>query len=121
MYIEQLVPTPKHAVGEKYDERVETARFLIDQGFAKAAARELPPVEVYWSVVQDEIRGTVCLVAKCNRDACGSYRFFGDPALLSQDCYRYHHGCLEPPTPPPANIVRAYEDSRLWCISDSAL
>src|SRR5882724_4945875 len=109
MFIEILHPTPAHpTVGEKYDERIETARYLLDQGYAKEATRELPPVEVHWSVAQDELSGLVCIVAKCNRENCSRYRFFGDPRLLSQDRYRFFHGCLALPTPVPAHIRRGY-------------
>jgi hypothetical protein len=111
MFIEQLVATPKHVAGEKYDERIETANFLIGQGWAKAATRELPPLEVHWTVSRDELTGAVVLHGKCNH-ACGAFHFFGDPALLARDDFRFFHGCLSEPTRVPQSVVERYRAQR---------
>jgi hypothetical protein len=113
VFIEQLVPTPKHpTVGERYDERTETAKFLIDQGWAKAATHEPPALEVHWSVSRDELTGQVGLHGKCNRD-CGAFHFFGDGSLLAQDRFRFFHGCNAPePTRVPPDVVQRYRAMR---------
>jgi hypothetical protein len=112
MYVEQLVPTPKHlTVGEKYHERTETAQVLLDQGFVKQAVPELPPLAITWSVVADELNGIWTLYGRCSR-ACGNFRYSGDPDYLSRPNFAFFHGCDAQPTMVPSEITQLYRSRR---------
>jgi hypothetical protein len=103
MFIEQLVPTPKHpTVGEQYDERVETVKFLIDQGWAKAATRPLPPLEVRSTISRSDLSGEIGRHGTCSRN-CGAVHFYGSCARRVQ----FFHGCDAPgPTSVPPDGPR---------------
>jgi hypothetical protein len=80
MYIEQLCETPNHKVGDKYDERPESARMLISQGYAREIPRGpremaaiatsvgstvVDPVPLTWSVVKHAVNGEILVQRKC--------------------------------------------------------